>query len=141
MKCSLMNISATFTVTQWNEDTIHELRSDQKMTRSMVEYLLVGDMEGGIQAEYLMYYSRVDVKDPHQSTAHYIGLLYFEGALSGKRGSVLFEERGTFDRGAAQSVLKIIEGSGTEELLGIGGSGGYRADQKGNRIELDYLFR
>lgn len=48
------------------------------------------------------------------------------------------EDRGTFEAGAANSVLTIIPGSGTDKLKGITGTGKYMATQKGCECELHY---
>jgi len=48
------------------------------------------------------------------------------------------EDYGSFENGTARSDLQIAEGSGTGTLVGIKGTGTYRANQDGLNIELEY---
>ncbi len=108
------------------------------MTKASVEFALVGDIECKASVEYLMFYKLFDAKDPHKSSAEYIGLMNLTGKINGKTGSFALEDHGTFTAGAAISKLSILEGSGTGELKGIKGTALYRADQKGSSFELNY---
>jgi hypothetical protein len=47
-------------------------------------------------------------------------------------------DNGMFEGGTASSVLKIQEGSGTDALARIKGTGAYEANKDGFRIELEY---
>jgi hypothetical protein len=58
--------------------------------------------------------------------------------LGGKKGTFVLEDHGTYEKGAANSVLEVIRGSGTGELRGITGMGSYSASQSGAELELDY---
>ncbi len=111
------------------------------MTMASVEYGFTGEIEGKGSVEYLMFYSHVDPKNPHNSSASYVGLIYFDGTLSGKSGSFVLEDSGTFEGAAAKSTLRIAKGSGTGQLDGIYGTGMYLANQDGYHIELEYDFK
>jgi hypothetical protein len=87
-----------------------------------------------------MFYAHVDPKDQHNSSASYVGLIYFEGTVLGKLGSFVLEDNGTFEAGAAKATLRIAKGSGTGQLNGIYGTGKYLANQMGYHIELEYNF-
>ena len=133
-----MKAKGTYTVKKWDEATYKPLGSDRKLTKAAVEYQFSGEIEGKGDVEYLMFYSHVDPKDQHKSSAAYVGLVHFDGTLSGKTGSFVLEDSGTFQAGAAKSSLRIVEDSGTGQLKGIHGTGTYVADQEGLRIELEY---
>jgi len=135
-----MNAKGTYTVKKWDEATYKQLGPDKKMTRASVEYQFSGEIEGKGAVEYLMFYRHVDPNDQHKSAATYVGLMYFEGTISGKPGSFVFEDNGTFEAGAAKSALRIAGGSGTDQLRGIHGAGMYLADSGGLQIELEYEF-
>jgi hypothetical protein len=60
--------------------------------------------------------------------------------LSGKSGTFVLEDIGTFDGGEARSQLRIVEGSATGQLERIQGTGFYRADKKSFHWELEYDF-
>ena len=135
-----MKAKGTYAVTKWEEVTYQQISPGMKLTKASVEYAFSGEIEGKASVEYLMFYSHFDPKDQHKATASYIGLIYFVGTISGKAGSVVLEDKGSFEGGTAKSVLKITKDSGTEQLEGIHGSGMYLANQDGYHIELEYNF-
>jgi hypothetical protein len=85
-----------------------------------------------------MFYRHDDPGDQHKSAASYVGLIRFEGRLAGRSGSFVMSDNGMFEGGTASSVLKIQEGSGTDALARIKGTGAYEANKDGFRIELEY---
>ena len=137
-KNSVLKATATYNVEKWKEEDWQSISPEMKMTKASVEFALKGDIEAKVTEEYLMYYESFDSKDPHKSSAEYIGMLRLEGKLAGKSGTFAADDSGFFEGGAAFSTLRILEGSGTGELKGIKGTGKYRADQKGSHFELEY---
>ena len=133
-----MKAKGTYTVKKWEENTYEQVSPEMKMTKASVEYAFVGEIEGKALVEYLMFYKYFDPKDQHKSSATYVGLIKFNGSVSGKRGSFVMEDIGTFANGTAASTLRIIDGSGLGELKQITGTGTYRANQDGFHFELDY---
>ena len=129
---------ATYKVDQWREDNWQEISPEVKVTKASVEFVLEGELAGKASVEYLMYYSYFDAKDPHKSSAEYIGMMRFDGKLKGKSGTFALDDSGIFEAGTAYSTLRILEGSGTGELKTIRGTGKYRANQEGSFFELDY---
>ena len=135
-----MKATAIYSVKKWNEETYEKISDKMKMTKASVEYEFKGELEGTGTVEYLMFYKYFNEKDQHKSSATYLGLIRFTGKLSGKEGSFVIEDHGVFENGAADSNLKIIDGSGLDELKNIEGSGFYSADQNGFKFEIDYNF-
>jgi hypothetical protein len=135
-----MKAKALYTVKKWEEATYREIPPGMKMTKASVMYEFKGDLSGSGSVEYLMFYGHVDQSDQHKARASYVGLIYFEGTLSGKEGGFVLEDNGMFEAGTAKSSVRISEGSGTGTLNGIHGSGTYLADKDGFRIELEYSF-
>lgn len=135
-----MKATATYSPTKWDERP-YEQSSTTKLTKASVEFAFHGQMEGHGLVEYLMFYSSYDDHDPHKAAARYVGLIRFKGELNGKTGSFVLEDRGTFEAGAANSILTIIPGSGTDELRGITGAGTYTATQKSSRCDLTYELK
>ncbi len=133
-----MQAKSTYTVKKWEEKPLDQVATEMKMTRATVEYEMQGEIDGKAQVEYLMFYKHFDEKDQHASSAVYVGLIMFKGKVNGSEGSFVFEDNGTFEKGGANSTLKIIAGSGTGDLKGIQGTGKYSADKNGAKIELDY---
>jgi len=133
-----MRAEGTYTVRKWEENTYEQISPEMKMTKASVEFNFTGEIDGKASVEYLMFYSHFDPKDQHNSSASYVGLIRFDGTLKGKTGSFVMKDNGAFEDGAAISILQIAEGSGTGALRGITGTGMYRADRQGSRLELDY---
>jgi len=136
-----MKAKASYSVKKWEEVTYREIASDRKMTKASVLYEFTGDLQGIASVEYLMFYRHYDPEDQHKASASYVGLIHFEGTLLGKSGSFVFEDKGVFEGGSANSSLRIAEGSGTGSLKGIHGTGRYLANKDGFHLELDYLLR
>ena len=135
-----MKATATYTPTKWDEKPYGQSSPAKRMTKATVEFTFKGQFEGLGQTEYLMFYNEYDEKDPHKSTALYVGLTRMTGTLNGKSGSFVMEDRGTFEEGTANSVSTIIAGSGTEGLKGLTGAGKGIATQSTCRFELDYAL-
>ncbi|HTP79443.1 MAG TPA: DUF3224 domain-containing protein [Bacteroidota bacterium] len=133
-----MIAKGTYAVKKWEEAPYEQISPEMKMTKASVEYTMTGEISGRSAMEYLMFYKYFDVKDPHKSSAVYIGLMRFVGTVKGREGSFVIEDHGTFEGGSAKSALEIVADSGTGNLKGIRGSGRYLADQKRNEIELNY---
>ena len=109
-----------------------------KITKATITFAFKGQIEGTASVEYLMFYKDYDEKDPHKSTANYVGLIRLQGKLNAKVGSFVMEDKGTFEAGTARSSLTIVPGSGTGELKGITGKGTSVATPKDCNCELDY---
>jgi hypothetical protein len=136
-----MNAKGTYTVKKWEESVYQQLTPEKKMTKASVEYGFSGEIEGTGLVEYLMFYSHSDPKDQHKSSASYVGLIYFDGTILGKSGSLVLEDNGTFEGGTAKSTLRIAKGSGSGQLDGIDGNGAYHANQDGYTIELEFNLK
>ena len=135
-----MKVQGSYKVTKWEENAYDNISANSKLSKASVEYQCSGEITGRAFVEYLMFYSHVDPKDQHQSTAEYVGLIRFQGTIKDKSGSVVLLDHGTFREGVASSSLQIAVGSGTESLQGITGTGMYRADRNGCHIELDCIL-
>ncbi len=133
-----MKAKGTYTLTKWEESSYRQMAPDKKMTKASVEYSLTGEIEGKAIVEYLMFYSHSDPNDQHNASASIVGLIYFKGSLSGRSGSFVLEDNGTFEGGEAKAVLRIAKGSGTGQLEGIRGVGMYLANRDGYHFELEY---
>ena len=135
-----MKATATFSPTKWDEKPYGTLPKPTRMTKASVEFSFKGEMEGQAQTEFVMFYKEYDEKDPHGSSAVYVGLTRFTGIVGGKAGSFVMEERGTFERGAAKSTSTIVAGSGTGELRDIAGSGYGISSQKTSEFNLEFAL-
>ena len=136
-----MKAIATASPVKWDEKPYDQMPAPMRTTKASVEFGFKGEVEGVGHTEYIMFYKVFDEKDPHKSTARYIGLTRFEGSVNGKRGGFVYEEQGTFEAGTAKSSVTILPGSGTDGLKGISGTGTTSATQKGSQFELNYELK
>jgi uncharacterized protein DUF3224 len=74
-----------------------------------------------------------------QDDATYAGYERFVGSLGGRSGSFVLRLGGGFEDGAARTTWTVAEGSGTGELAGLQGEGGYVARQ--GEPEVGYELR
>ncbi len=58
-------------------------------------------------------------------TATFTGIERITGRLGAKKGSFMLLHGGTFAEGIATSKVTVVEGSGTDELAGLRGEGGF----------------
>ncbi|MGH3439463.1 MAG: DUF3224 domain-containing protein [Sciscionella sp.] len=122
----------TFDITEWDEQPYDE--TGPKLVRCRVRCRYTGDMEGESTWEALMVYAS-------DGTASYVGLERFTGSIGGRAGTVVLRQTGIFD-GVARTEWLVLPGSGTGELAGLNGEGGYSAAEGRNVPEatLDYSF-
>jgi len=124
----------TFELQAWDENPYLELEDGAKLTRASVEQRFSGDLDGDGQVEWLMCYA-------DDGTARFVGLQRFSGRLGDRSGSFVLETQGTFDGGKATGRWSVIPKSGTDELRGLAGDGGFAAPHGPKAdVELDYRF-
>jgi Protein of unknown function (DUF3224) len=109
--------NTSYTIADWKEETIKEFEGG-KMTRAIVEKTYSGAIEGSGLQEYLMTYKADGIVD-------YLGMELITAKVDGKTGTFVLSEEGKFADGKATSECTVIPGSGTGELTGISGKGGY----------------
>lgn len=56
-------------------------------------------------------------------TAEYLGVLRIIGRIGDREGSLVVRTDGVFDGAAARTTWRIVEGSATDDLEGIRGTG------------------
>lgn len=129
---------STITITgwsEWAEQLFGAAEGTPTLTRTSVRSTYAGDITGESVSEGVMVYLP-------DGTARYTGLERITGTIGGRSGSVVVEARGVFAEGTATTTLTVVPGSGSGELAGIRGSGGYvagaRAEVPG--VRLDYSF-
>ncbi len=112
-----MKTTAMAAFKSWDEKAYHEVSDTEKLTRVTSVNTYTGDLEGEGQVDYLMCYAG--------DACHYTGLERIEGVLGGKKGSFVLKHEGVYKEGEANTKYTVVPGSGTGELVGITGSGGY----------------
>jgi uncharacterized protein DUF3224 len=124
----------TFKVESWDEDSYAETGDGGKLTRASVKQAFAGDIEGAGSVQWLMAY-RPD------ETADFVGLQQIAGRLAGRSGEFVLKTSGTFDGKTAEGEWTVVPGTGTGDLLGLRGSGGFSAPLGPDAsVTLDYDF-
>jgi len=109
-----------FEITGWDENPYETNDDGSKLTRAEVTQAFHGGIDGEGAVQWLMAY-RPD------GTAHFVGLQRISGTMGDRRGSFLVETTGEFDGTIATGAWSIIDGSGTDGLAGIRGTGTFGA--------------
>ena len=123
--------TGTFEIETWDEAPYEELGNSAKLTKASVKQVYSGGLEAAARSEALMAY-------PGDDSAHYTSLVRVSGRLDGRTGSFLLQGSGTYSGGTATESWTVIPGSGTDELVGISGTGGYVATHDERKYHLDY---
>ncbi|MDN0194213.1 DUF3224 domain-containing protein [Streptomyces sp. S.PNR 29] len=113
-----------FTFADWKETPVGPADTSPRLAHASV----VNSFSGGIEAAgTFCEYSIVYVTE---KTGSFAGMELLTGRLDGREGSFALEERGFFDAdGTVHCTFEVVEGSGTGELTGLRGSGGFTARQ------------
>ena len=123
----------TFRIQSWDEGPYAEVDGAPKLTRAHVTSRYGGGIEGEGTSETLMFY-------PEETTATYSGFERVVGRLDGREGTFVLSGSGTYENGAATTRWSVVPGSGTGELSGLRGEGGFVAGQGADEVayRLDY---
>ncbi|MHB1929701.1 MAG: DUF3224 domain-containing protein [Acidimicrobiales bacterium] len=125
---------ATITVAKYEPVVYDERTEGPTLSRIHVEESFNGDIEGEGAVEFLQAV-RPD------GTASFVGIERVTGTVGGRSGSFLLQDAGTVNGGVVSGEWFVIPGSGTGELAGLRGNGGFRADLgQGADVTLDYWF-
>ena len=123
--------TGSFTIKSWDEQPFAEVEGAPKLTQARVTTTYTGDLDGEGTSTLVMAYDRAD--------ASYAGYERVVGSLGGRSGSFVLRLAGGFEQGAARTDWTVVEGSGTGELAGLQGEGGYVAKQ--GEPEVAYELR
>jgi Protein of unknown function (DUF3224) len=123
--------TGSFTIKSWDEQPFAELEGAPRLTQARVTTTYTGDLDGEGTSTLVMAYDGAD--------ASYAGYERVVGSLGGRSGSFVLRLAGGFEQGAARTDWTVVEGSGTGELAGLQGEGGYVAKQ--GEPEVAYELR
>lgn len=121
----------TFEVALGGEETYHEAKGDVRLTHAHGTQRFSGGIEGDGSIEWLMCYLPA-------GGARLVGMQRIEGTIDGHRGTFMIDAVGDHDGKTSTATWHIVEGSGTGELAGITGHGGFEAAGKTVPYHLDY---
>ena len=93
-----------------------------------------GDIEGEGRVQFLQT-MRPD------GSASFVGIERVTGSIGGRSGSFVLQDQGTTDGKTVRGEWFVVSGSGTGDLVGLRGEGGFEAALgQGADITLDYWF-
>ena len=114
-----MRANTTFKIVSWDEEPFDEEEGGPKLTQAHVKRSFAGDLIGTGNLMYVMTY--ID------GGASFTGFEKVVGSLGGRRGSFVLRHTGSYDGGKAATECEVAPGSGTDELTGLSGTGGFSA--------------
>jgi Protein of unknown function (DUF3224) len=104
------------------------------LSRIHVEEEFSGDIEGTGVVEFLQ-------AQVSEDAASFVGLESLSGSVGGQSGTFLLQDQGTLRGTTVSGDWFVVPGSGTGELAGLRGEGGFTAELgQGADITLDYWF-
>jgi hypothetical protein len=125
-----------FTFANWEERGLGP--SDDASPR-LAHASVTNAFSGGIEAadticEYTIAYVT-------EKTGTFAGMELLTGRLDGREGSFAVEERGSFEAdGTVHCTFEVVAGSGTGELVGLRGSGGFVARHGEASVPYDFEY-
>ncbi len=126
--------TATFRVKTWDESPYDEIDEGPRLTRVSVSKSFRGDIEGEGTLEYLMLHR-------DDGSASFVGLERVVGRVGDRSGSFVLQHSGSFEGGTAEATWFVVPGSGTGELRGLRGEGGFASGHAEHYpITLEYDF-
>ena len=129
-----MLAKATFKVENWEEDPFAQQDSGPRLTRAHVRKSFSGDLTGTGNLLYLMTHVS-------ETEATFVGIERVVGNLGGRSGSFVLQHSGTVDGQKATAEWEVLQGSGTAELEGLTGSGGFSSGHADEyEMTLEYEF-
>ncbi|MFD9084266.1 DUF3224 domain-containing protein [Streptomyces erythrochromogenes] len=123
-----------FTFADWEESPVGALDAAPRLARARVANTFTGGVEAaGTSCDYTIAYTG-------ESTGSYSGMELLSGSVDGRKGSFVLEERGTFDAGGTVCRFEVVPGSGTGDLVGLTGSGGFTYRHGDTSVEYAFSY-
>ena len=127
-----MFTNATFKIISWDEEPFDEPEDGPKLTRAHVTKSFHGDLSGTGNLMYVMVHL-------DGGGALFMGFEKVVGSLGGRTGSFVLLHTGAYDGEEATAEYEVVPGSGTNELAGLSGTGGFSAGHaEEHDMTLDY---
>ncbi|MDE0609333.1 MAG: DUF3224 domain-containing protein [Anaerolineaceae bacterium] len=115
-----MQATATFRLLGRDEEPFDEPEDGPSLTRAQIRK----SFEGDLVATGVLMYAMTYLDDENAS---FLGFEKVVGTLGGRTGSFVLRHTGVYDGEQARASCEVVPGSGTGELAGLSGSGGFAA--------------
>ncbi len=105
---------------------------------NLVEIHVTETFSGDIEGEGVVRFLQAERKD---GSASFVGIERVTGSLGDRTGSFLLQDAGALEGTTVKGEWFVIPGSGTGDLSGLRGEGGFTAELGQHAsITLDYWF-
>jgi Protein of unknown function (DUF3224) len=126
--------TGAISVKVWDPQPYDRPSDGPALVKIHVEEEISGDIEGSGVVEFLQA-ERAD------GSASFVGIERVTGSIRGRAGTFLLQDQGTLEGGTVSGTWFVVPESGTGELAGVRGEGGFTAQLgQGADITLDYWF-
>jgi hypothetical protein len=126
--------NAVITVAVYEPTVYDQPAEGPTLTRIHVEESFTGDITADGVVEFLQ-------SSTPEGPASFVGIERVSGALAGRTGTFLLQDQGTVEGDLVKGEWFVVPGSGTGELAGLRGTGGFQAKLgEGAEVWLDYRF-
>jgi hypothetical protein len=124
---------ATITV-QSSEATPYDETAGPALVEVRLSETFSGDIDGESPVRALQV-----LRDDHSATL--VSVQRFRGKLGGREGTFVLQGQEIVEQGKIKATWSVVPGSGTGELSGLRGEGGFDGEfGKGSQGTLDYWF-
>ncbi|HUE76215.1 MAG TPA: DUF3224 domain-containing protein [Chloroflexota bacterium] len=110
--------SGTLELKSWQEAPYSETTGGPRLVRASVAKSFHGDIEANGTLEYLVVYL-------DDGSASFMGLEQVVGRIGDRAGSFVLRHDGTFEGTTARATWSVVPDTGTGELRGLRGEGGF----------------
>lgn len=111
---------------------------DQTVKPELLEFTLNETFSGDWEGESLVRALQVMRED---KSAAMVSMQRFRGTLGGRRGTFVLQGAETIENKKISAKWSVVPGSGTDELMGLRGEGGFEGEfGKGSVGTLSYWF-
>jgi hypothetical protein len=125
---------AKIAVQSYDPEPYDESAGAPALVRIHVVEQFSGDIEGGGAANFLQVSLAED-------SASFVGLERVTGRVGDRSGTFVLQDEGTLQGTTVSGRWFVVPGSGTAELQGLRGEGGFTAQLgEGADVTLDYWF-
>jgi len=130
-----MRTFATAKITVRNSEVKpYDERARPTLMEVRIDETFSGDIDGDSTVRALQV-----LRDDRSATL--VSLQRFSGMLGGRRGTFVLQGSANIEKGAIHATWTVVPGSGTGELSGLRGEGGFEGHfGKGSDGTLDYWF-
>ncbi|MER7486474.1 DUF3224 domain-containing protein [Streptomyces sp. NPDC126497] len=132
---STTELTGHFTFADWREDPVTGEDGLPRLAHATV----TNAFSGGIEAEATTCdYTITHLAD---GTGTFAGMELVAGRVDGRAGTFVLEERGRFGSdGTVHCAFEVVEGSGTGELTGLRGTGGFTHRHGETKVAYTFAY-